>query len=155
MIEFALGQYNVGIDFSYGLSAYEGNPRRGTYCSISLNGFQKIIGVATCNPIDQFDKKKGKQVALKHAIEGYDLGTRTAIWHAYHMRSDTTIGRIQQAHRGLTPDHIYHLIGGRSLGVSGYRNVEVHRYEFWPFYYVSYLDHDSCLRCLNLGVHNA
>ena len=154
-MKFELGRYDVKIVFKHGLSAYHGMPRMGTYCRIYLDDRLTVIGVATCNPVDQFKEEKGRQVALARAIEGYDSGTRTAIWHAYHMRSDTTIGRIQQAHKGLTPDDIYRLTGGRSLGVSGYHNVEVHRYEFWPFYCISYLDHDSYLGRLNLGVHNA
>lgn len=151
-MRFELGQHMVTVEFCYDLVSYRGETRQGTYCTICTMAFPVVIGIATCHPNDQFNKEKGRQVALAHAIEGYDIGTRTAIWHAYHMLSDKTVDRIPLAHRGLTPDHIYHLAGGRSLGISGYRNVEIHYYKFWPFYAVSYLDHDGYIKGLNLGV---
>ena len=54
-----------------------------TFCYI-VNGNGIIhTGQAWCSSLDQFDRKRGRQLSLARAVRGLDKDTRTQIWNEY------------------------------------------------------------------------
>jgi len=43
----------------------------------------KMAGVAVCSPSDNFEKEKGRKVALTEALKGYGKRKRKLYWDAY------------------------------------------------------------------------
>lgn len=41
------------------------------------------VGVAHCNPSDQFRKTRGRVIALERALEGLSRAERSKVWNAY------------------------------------------------------------------------
>lgn len=86
MIKVETGINTLEIRFRYDVLPYKGNtydPRRVVQCSVSVGDFTKFPGVAICRPPDIFSKAKGRKIALKKAINGFNRPTRTLIWKAY------------------------------------------------------------------------
>lgn len=41
------------------------------------------VGVAVCNPVDQFSKKKGRIMSLTRALHSFPREVRGSVWSAY------------------------------------------------------------------------
>ena len=61
-----------------------------TNCIINTN-YNTFTGTAYCSPRDQFNKKKGRIIALTRAINSMNLSKdeRTLIWAEYHTIVNT------------------------------------------------------------------
>ena len=49
-------------------------------------------GLSCCHPKDQFQKEKGRKLALRRAIVLFPKNARTEVWNAYHNRTLRIIG---------------------------------------------------------------
>jgi len=69
--------------------SFEGKPvfsyiqNRYVKCEIEESGILVGIGFAYCSKKDQFNKAKGRKVALRKALERFSKEDRTLIWEEY------------------------------------------------------------------------
>ena len=76
------------VRFSHGTEAIVGNnkpiyTRQYTTASVSFPDSNQVTATAYCNPSDQFNKAKGRKLALARAIESLPRAERGQIWAAY------------------------------------------------------------------------
>ena len=57
--------------------------RRCSVAELYIDGTSFSVGLAVCNPRDNFSKVMGRKIALTDAIKPLDRLTRRAIWNQY------------------------------------------------------------------------
>ena len=95
----------------------------GTYCLIKRDGVVVAQGKSTIHPNDKhnFNKEKGRKVALGIALDNYIQGSwnkleREAVWDTYHQRS-----RINVYHELYDGYYKYSMVVGDNIeDVYGY-----------------------------------
>lgn len=57
-----------------------------TVCALKYHGQPYAVGIARCNPVDQWSRAKGRIIALQHAVESASRETRSFIWNGFWER---------------------------------------------------------------------